>query len=183
MAKRKLSLFQMSCLFAFVGLLGALIGTAFFAGVPNVQAQAAPVPKALDKPPAGQTFIGYKECSSCHFDQLMTWKATKHAKGYEILPAKYQDDKSCLKCHSTGYGATGGFVSKAKTPALAGTTCEACHGPGSEHAKIAKTFAGVKLNKDQEAYVRSLIYRVDPKNACIQCHLPQGHKEHPKYEK
>ena len=182
MAKRKLAL-QASFLVAFVGFLGALIATEFFGGMPKLQAQAPANLKPLEKPPAGQTYIGSKECSSCHFDQFMQWRGTKHAKGFDILPAKYQEDKTCLKCHSTGFGVASGFESKAKTAGLAGTTCEACHGPGSEHAKVAKTFAKEKPTKEQKDFISSHIYKIQPKNVCIECHLPQSHKEHPKFDK
>jgi hypothetical protein len=136
----------------------------------------------LEKPPENQTYIGAKQCSSCHFDQFLSWRQTKHAKGFEILPAKYKTDASCLKCHSTGFGEPTGFTG-AKTPELAGTSCEACHGPSSKHAEIAKSFGTKKLSKDEDAYVRSTTYKVLPGNACVACHAAQSHKKHPPYDK
>jgi hypothetical protein len=141
---------------------------------------AAPAP--LAKPPENQTYIGAKQCQACHFDQFLAWRQTKHAKAFEILPAKYKADASCLKCHTTGHGQATGY-SGPKTPDLVGTSCEACHGPGSEHAKIAKTYAGKKLAKDEEAYVRSTTHKILPGNACIACHMGQAHKKHPPYDK
>jgi len=141
---------------------------------------AAPAP--LAKPPEGQTHIGAKQCASCHFDQYLQWRQTKHAKGFEILPTKYKQDASCLKCHTTGFGEKTGYKD-AKTPDLAGTSCEACHNPGSKHAEIAKGFGGKKLAKDEEAYVRSTTYKILPSNACVACHMPQSHKKHPPYDK
>ncbi len=181
MAKRKLSLLRVSILVIVVGLLGALISKQFFGGgVPKILAQA---PKPLEKPPAGQTYVGSKECASCHFDQFLTWRETKHAKGFDILTAAYQEDKTCLKCHTTGHGEATGFVSKAQTPGLVGTSCESCHGPGSKHTEIAKSFGKKKLSKDEEAFVRSSIYLMQPKNVCVQCHLSRAHKKHPDYVK
>jgi hypothetical protein len=136
----------------------------------------------LEKPPAGQTYIGTKQCSSCHFDQFMEWRQTKHAKAFDVMPAKYKTDASCLKCHTTGHGEKTGY-SGPKTPDLVGASCEACHGPGSEHAKIAKGFGTKKLSEDEEAYVRSTTYKIMPGNACATCHLAQGHKKHPPYDK
>jgi hypothetical protein len=112
----------------------------------------------------------------------MTWRQTKHAKAFEILPAKYQADASCLKCHATGHGQPNGFKD-ASTADLKGATCEACHGPGSKHGEIAKTFAGKKLSEKEDAYVRSTIHLMLPKNVCVDCHLTRAHKEHPKYDK
>jgi len=136
----------------------------------------------LPKPPEDQTFIGSKQCSACHLDQYLAWRKTKHAKSFEILPAKYQTDASCLACHSTGHGQPTGYKD-ASTAALAGTSCEACHGPGSKHGEIAKGFGNQKLTKEQELYVRSTIHLVLPDNACIKCHIGQTHKKHPPYDK
>jgi hypothetical protein len=181
MAIRKRPFVQLSFLMAIVGFVGACIARQFFgADTPQLHAQG---PKKLDKPPAGQTFIGSKECASCHFDQFLSWRDTKHAKAFDMLPAKYQDDKTCLKCHTTGHGEASGFVSKAQTPALVGASCESCHGPGSKHAEIAKSYGKKKLAKDEEEYVRSTIHLMQPKNVCVDCHLSRAHKKHPTYEK
>jgi hypothetical protein len=137
----------------------------------------------LAEPPKDQTFTGAKQCAACHFDQFLAWRQTKHAKGFEILPAKYKTDASCLKCHTTGHGAATGFKTLATTPELVGTSCEACHGPGSKHGEIAKGFGTKKLTAEETAYVRSTIHKVLPGNACTGCHTPQGHKKHPPYTK
>lgn len=132
--------------------------------------------------PKGQTYLGSKQCASCHFDQFLTWRKTKHAQGFDILPAKYKKDASCLKCHSTGFGEATGY--KDGNSALAGTTCEACHGPGSKHAEVAKPFAKKKeLTKEEEALARGSIYKILPDVACLHCHEAQQHKEHPPYDK
>jgi Cytochrome c554 and c-prime len=144
---------------------------------------ALAVPQPLAEPPKDQTFMGIKQCSACHFNQFLVWRQTKHAKGFEILPAKYKTDASCLKCHSTGHGEPTGYKDFASTPELAGTACEACHGPGSKHGEIAKGFGNRKLTKEEETYVRSTIYKVRPNNACIGCHLAQTHQKHPPYDK
>jgi hypothetical protein len=149
-------------------------------GTSTLQAQDL---KPLDKPPAGQTFVGEKVCSSCHFEQNLAWRKTKHAKGFEILPEKYKTDKSCLKCHTTGFGQDTGFKSIETTAALVGTSCEACHGPGSKHSEIAKQYTGKDLTDAQKKYVGSSIYKIDPKNSCVGCHDAQGHKKHPDYVK
>jgi hypothetical protein len=137
----------------------------------------------LAQPPGGQTYVGAKECAACHFEQYMVWRTTPHAKAFTIMPAKYQTDASCLKCHTTGYGQPTGFKSVQETPSLAANTCENCHGPGSEHTKIAKSFGQKKLSEQEQKYVRSTIYLMQPKNVCVECHLATGHKQHPKYDK
>lgn len=142
-------------------------------GQPGTPAEQEPAP------PADQQFIGVKQCASCHFDQFMKWKPTKHATSFDVLPAQYQTNETCLKCHTTGFGAASGFKTAAESADLKGTSCEACHGPGSKHAEIAKQFANQKLTPEQEKTVRDSIWKVMPKNVCIECHVVQGHHENP----
>ena len=139
--------------------------------------------QALAEPPEGQTYVGTKECAACHFEQFMAWRGTPHAKAFEILPAKYQADETCLKCHSTGFGQPTGFKTIEQTPNLAGNSCEGCHGPGSKHTEVAKTFGQKKLSEQETAYVRSTIHLMLPKNVCVECHLATKHQEHPKFDK
>ena len=139
-------------------------------------------------PPAGQVYVGATECAACHFKEYMTWKKTKHPTAFTEMPVKYHADPQCLKCHVTGYEAKGGYVAGTSPEVLKnllGVTCEACHGPGSEHAKIARQLIEVKtLSTVQEKAVRDSIYKIQPDNVCIRCHItPQGHQEHPKYDK
>jgi hypothetical protein len=130
-------------------------------------------------PPADQQYTGTKQCAACHFDQFMKWKVTKHATSFDLLPAQYQADAKCLACHTTGFGRATGFKTAAASPDLKGTTCEACHGPGSKHGEIAKQYANQKLTPEQEKAVRDSIWKVSPNNVCVSCHVVQGHHENP----
>ena len=118
-------------------------------------------------PPAGQTYVGVKKCSSCHFKQYMTWKKTKHAKeAWESMPAKYRTSAECLVCHATGYGDPTGFKDEASTPNLVGTTCEACHGPGSKHEEVCKPYLNKKkLSAEEEKIARDSIYKILPETS------------------
>ncbi len=100
---------------------------------------ADPAKDAKDK-----TYVGRAKCASCHLRENTAWKKSKHAKAFEDLSAQYKEDKSCLACHVTGYGEPTGFKSAKETPQLAGVVCEACHGPGSEHAKLGDMIAKKK---------------------------------------
>ena len=133
---------------------------------------------AAADPPENQEYTGSKRCASCHFEQYATWKKTPHSKAFDDLTAKYQKDQKCLKCHTTGLGQPTGYVDQAKTAALAGVTCETCHGPGSEHEKIGQKYANVKtLTPAQEQEVKGSIWALLPKNVCVECHVVQAHKE------
>jgi hypothetical protein len=169
-----------------VGLATVLAFTAFgiFAQGARSQPPAEPAGPAVS-PPADQTYAGTKACSACHFKQYMAWKKTKHnTEAFAKLPAKYKTDEKCLICHSTGFSTASGFKDEASTPNLAGTTCEACHGPGSAHVAAAKPFANKKtLTAEETTMLRGTIYKVLPQNVCVRCHASQVHKDHPKYDK
>jgi hypothetical protein len=152
-----------------------LVSLAAWITVGMAQPPAESVPEE-PAPPAGQSYTGAKKCSSCHFEQYMAWKKTNHAKSFELLPAKYQKDAKCLACHTTGYGRPTGFKALASDANLAGTTCEACHGPGSEHEEVCKAYAQKKkLTPEEEKLARDSIWKILPGNACTSCHKVQGH--------
>lgn len=103
-------------------------------------------------PPADAGYKGVKNCKMCHSDKHEAWGKTGHSKAYELLVAVgKQDNKECLKCHTTGYGAKGGFVDEATTPELKAVQCESCHGPGEKHngdpAMIVKAVAASKCGE------------------------------------
>ena len=162
----------------FSGYLLAGIG-----GDPRLSVQQDIAESREPTPPKSQSYIGTKNCAVCHFEKYKTWKLEKHAKAFDILPDKYREDKSCLKCHTTGYNEESGYKTIADTH-LAGTSCEACHGPGSKHREICQTLASAKkLSTEQEALARDSIWLLKPGNICIDCHATKGHQAHPKYDK
>lgn len=157
----------------FFGLLTVMALAYCFVMANQLPAQAeAPEPA----PPGDQRYTGAKKCSACHFDQYLKWRKTKHATSFNVLPAKYQTDEKCLKCHTTAFGEPTGYKTAADND-LKGTSCEACHGPGSKHAEETKAFANKKLTPEQDKIARDSIWRMLPKNVCVTCHLVQGHHE------
>ena len=165
-------------------MIGGMVVAAAFFILATVVTTEGPTSSAtaLAQPPEGQTYIGTKKCAACHFKQYMVFRKTKHAKSFDILPDKYKADTNCLECHTTGHGEPSGYKD-ASTPELAGTSCEACHGPGSKHGEIALGFGKKKLTEEEETIVRGSIYKIRQDNACVKCHATKAHKEHPKYDK
>jgi hypothetical protein len=124
-------------------------------------------------PPDDATYVGARKCRPCHFRRYKEWRRTKHASAWDDLAEADRVRKNCYRCHVTGHGKAGGYVSQSETPDLTGVNCEACHGPGSAH------IASVKAEEPEQKF-KSLISKV-PGAVCTGCHNP--HKTHEDYEK
>lgn len=84
--------------------------------------------------PPDYRLAGSSSCLSCHADSGAIWEHSLHAFAGKILePRHFEADPDCLRCHTTGYGLPGGFISPRKTPQLYGVGCENCHGPSQAH--------------------------------------------------
>jgi len=107
-------------------------------------------------------YIGAEKCKGCHPQQYKDFESRKFTKAWSVLQMRGKTkDPECLKCHVTGYGEPGGFVSEEETPYLRYKQCEACHGAGSIHAANP----GDKIAREaMKSYVRE-------HDVCIQCHI------------
>ena len=101
------------------------------------------------EPTVESDFITSVNCAPCHQAIFDVWSKSKHAHAIEVLvKEKKEFDTSCVVCHVTGSGKSGGFIDLYRTAQLANVQCEVCHGSGREHrlnpaaAKMAK--AGVE---------------------------------------
>lgn len=115
------------------------------------------VPPPVQKGQA--SYIGAEACSDCHDDAFQFWKRTPHASAYASLSTQHKEfNLDCVSCHVTGYDKPGG-TTVTHVDKLTDVQCEACHGPGSLHAKDPK---------DPQALVKS-----PPKSLCAPaCHHP-----------
>ena len=154
---------------------------------------ARPTPTASADEAAKPAYIGPDACKKCHFKQHGSWKKTDMALSFEKLkpdqaadkktaggldPAKdYTKDAKCLGCHTTGYGTETGYPAvvegktwtpeeEARAKMLQGTSCEACHGPGSLYAPYKKLHDDFKV-----ADIVALGATEPPKvDQCMVCH-------------
>lgn len=94
------------------------------------QLAAQPVP-----PIAGQPhYVGYGECMGCHMTTQGFSLNDAHSHAWQTLQdAGKTRDLDCVPCHVTGWQAPGGSA-LANVDKFSAVRCEACHGPGSEHA-------------------------------------------------
>lgn len=106
-------------------------------------------------------YVGSEKCKGCHPQQVKDFESRKFAKAWTVLKMRGKTkDAECLKCHVTGFGKPGGFVSEDATPYLLHKQCEACHGAGGNHAN----------NPGDSAAREAMKEYVSKQNVCIDCH-------------
>jgi YVTN family beta-propeller protein len=122
-------------------------------------------------------YIGPDACGACHQGekfghQYSVWRMGPHARAWSVLstPSAYaqaakkgikgdpQNAPECLKCHTTGYGASHTATSTVDD----GVTCEACHGAGSDYMAEA-------IMHDKTAARQAGLQPVT-KQTCLNCH-------------
>lgn len=126
---------------------------------------AADVVAALEH---GDDLRTARGCAECHPKQAAVWKDSPHAHAWETLVKAHDErDPECVRCHSVGFRAPGGFatVDRAVRPAPgpAGVSldfrdvqCEACHGARGRHP-------------DE----KGIGTRVPGAETCTRCHDPE----------
>ncbi len=138
-------------------------------------------------------YVGSKKCKKCHLKQYKSLEATKMGKAFDILkPGQrkekkeqfkldvdkdYTQDKTCIKCHTTGFGHEGGYAipdpSDKKAVYLAknleSVGCEMCHGPGSEYIKVFDEILKSKRKYKVEELYKVGLRKVD-EAMCKTCH-------------
>ena len=114
-------------------------------------------------------YVGAEKCKTCHPQQYKDFESRKFTKAWAVLQMRGKTkDPECLKCHVTGYGKPGGFVSDEETPQLRYKQCEACHGAGLLHSSNPGDAVARQGMKDY----------VSKTNVCIECHkCMKTHKE------
>lgn len=103
-------------------------------------------------------YLGVATCQRCHSGAFDAYIETKHARAYATLSGVFMHrDSGCVPCHSTGYGASGGFTGSrtvASLVDLVDVQCEACHGPAREHSRDGR-------------------YRETARESCVKCHTAE----------
>jgi hypothetical protein len=106
--------------------------------------------------PKDYAVAGSATCRDCHKTETRSWDNSHHAHAWKSLQDRAaQVDPDCQRCHTTGYGLPGGFVSAARSPILVEVGCEDCHGPSQEHVRDPKIHTG---------------YFAQAANQCTACH-------------
>ena len=114
------------------------------------------------------TYVGVKKCKMCHKGEKKgnvyeTWLGKRHAKAFESVKAKGQEQNpKCLKCHTTGFDKGGYKIGDTNAANFEGVQCEACHGAGSGYKKMS-------LMKDKAQAMKNGLIEPTEK-VCVECH-------------
>jgi hypothetical protein len=103
-----------------------------FIGNPGNPFQVATPPDFVD---ILSGYAGQAQCMSCHVGYALDQQLAGHTQAWTILDEQNRTNPECLKCHTTGYGIPTGTHDPYRDTHLSGVTCEACHGPGSDHVR------------------------------------------------
>ena len=131
-------------------------------------------------------FKGAKGCKMCHIKQYKSWETTSMAKAFELLrpgvraEAKvsvgldpdqdYTTDEKCLPCHTTGYGAEGGYGTGGRIDErMQGVGCEMCHGAGGDYVRDDRMSTKNKEYKNEDMLQFGLFPKPD-ESRCTNCH-------------
>jgi hypothetical protein len=94
--------------------------------------------------------VGPNACSECHKQEAAAWKASHHFKTFREMPRRKEandiaermgvqrirSESLCLNCHYTVQ------QKEARSQAIAGISCESCHGAGEDWIKVHSQFSG-----------------------------------------
>lgn len=166
------------------------------AGLPAVVAVTAFVFAASVAHANPDLVVGPNECAECHKKETAAWQNTHHFTTFRNLPKskeakeigdkmgvkRLKADSLCLTCHFTVQTANG------KPKAIAGNSCESCHGPAKEWYKVHSGFSGKKEGQESPAEIASRWEKAEaagmirPKQTytlaknCLSCHLVPNEK-------
>jgi len=126
---------------SFLALILAACLPALFSGAADesspLSTRRSPAPKTW-KGVDPDRIIGVQECSQCHRSESLAWMKMRHhdshlllltpgakeyAKALGIDPATIRQADACIRCHATAQ-----TDSRGRTRAVAGVSCESCHG-------------------------------------------------------
>lgn len=106
-----------------------------------------------------QKVIGVESCEKCHAAEISVWKQTPHNETFATLHRKpqarqiadrmgvsaFKENSTCMKCHYTVKSSSHGLE------AIAGVSCESCHGAANDWVKVHNDYGGQGVTRDSES--------------------------------
>lgn len=122
----------------------------------NGEAVRRPGTGLLERDPL--KIMGPDECGECHKAEVHVWRGTRHSQTFKMLTRKKRAKEiagnmgikrvkragACVTCHFTS-----GYKRK-RVKAIAGISCESCHGPAKDWLKVHGDYGGKNVTREQE---------------------------------
>ncbi len=120
-------------------------------------------PRPLLAFPEGPT-VGAEACKSCHRAEHRTLKRAPHSKAMRRLVGADAENVECVRCHATPAASGPPAEDLSGYRVDEGVGCEACHGPGTDHAAAPTADNIIGLGESCPECVIEAI--------CTSCHTP-----------
>ncbi len=105
--------------------------------------------------------VGSENCTKCHSQEMLVWKQTPHFTTFSTLHRKqaardiasrlgiasFKTDSNCIQCHYTMQSKSDGTIE-----AIAGVSCESCHGGARDWIAVHNDYGGEGVRREQETY-------------------------------
>ncbi len=103
--------------------------------------------------------LGAESCEKCHAAEVSVWKQTPHFGTFQTLHRKpeaqqiaqkmgvesFKENSACMKCHYTVKHTSSSLE------AIAGVSCESCHGAAQGWVSVHNDYGGEGITKDAES--------------------------------
>ena len=103
--------------------------------------------------------LGVESCEKCHAAEISVWKQTPHFATFQTLHRRpeaqqiaakmgvdsFKENSACMKCHYTVKHNGASFE------AIAGVSCESCHGAAQGWVKVHNDYGGEGITRDAES--------------------------------
>ena len=137
-------------------IVGSLVAAAAFAATVSPSGQSLLPAKPADP----DAVLGNQSCVKCHAAEVKVWQQTPHAKTFDELHRRpeakqiasklglqsIKHDGRCVACHYTQQKDLSGNVH-----AIAGVSCESCHGAARDWLDLHHDYGGEKITRLTES--------------------------------
>jgi len=135
-----------------------LLGAAALLGLCASALMAKPLPRTAAADPA--SVVGPSSCAECHVEEFEVWQASTHQTASKLLTRnkeaqaiaralgirRLKNDARCTSCHYTLQEEEGDAHAKA----VAGVSCESCHGGAKGWLELHDDFGGADMTAAAE---------------------------------
>ena len=134
----------------------SLAGTTPYAATSSPSDSAATAAKPADP----HWVVGNDACVKCHAPEIQVWKQTPHARTFDELHRRpeakqiaaklgltsIKSEERCVACHYTQRAQASGDLH-----AIAGVSCESCHGAAKEWLELHHDYGGEQITRLSES--------------------------------